>query len=67
MLRAAIGIVFAAAVFAQSSPDELIAAGHWKRARTVIEERYRADASDPLTCFLLSQIRNAFEIGRAHV
>ena len=46
---------------AQQSPAErLIAAGHWRRARTLAEERIREAPDDPLANLLLSQIRNAF-------
>jgi len=42
---------------AQSEAEDLIAAGHWKRARALVDPRQSHDA---LTQFLLSQIRNAF-------
>jgi tetratricopeptide (TPR) repeat protein len=51
---------------AQPSPAEilpaeaLIAAGHWKRARALVEVRIRENPNDALANFLLSQIRNAF-------
>jgi tetratricopeptide (TPR) repeat protein len=49
------------AAFAQQSPAEaLIEAGHWKRARTLVEARIKEAPDDPLANFLLSQIRNAF-------
>lgn len=47
-------------LFAQLSPDELIAAGHWKRARSIVESRFQDAPSDASNCFYLSQIRNAF-------
>ena len=47
--------------WAQSTePERLIEAGHWKRARAIVEARLREEADDPLASFLLSQIRNAF-------
>lgn len=44
----------------QSLPDRWIAAGHWKRARAAVEERFREHPDDALSNFLMSQIRNAF-------
>jgi tetratricopeptide (TPR) repeat protein len=44
----------------QSPAEELIEAGHWKRARTMVEARLREVPDDALSNFLLSQIRNAF-------
>lgn len=38
----------------------LIEAGHWKRARALVEPRLREAPEDPEANFLLSQIRNAF-------
>ena len=47
--------------WAQQSPAErLIEAGHWKRARTIVEGQIRVTPNDPSANFLLSQIRNAF-------
>jgi len=45
---------------AQSLPEKLIEAGHWKKARAIAEARLREDPRDALPNFLLSQIRNAF-------
>lgn len=57
-------IVFLLAVSAcaaqQPTAESLIAAGHWKRARVLVEERLRAAPDDPNALFLASQIRNAF-------
>jgi hypothetical protein len=51
--------------WAQQSPAErLIEAGHWMRARTLVEARIREAPDDPLANFLLSQIHNAFGGGR---
>jgi hypothetical protein len=47
-------------VAADSVPEQLIAAGHWKRARSLVEVRIHESPDDPLANFLLSQIRNAF-------
>jgi len=45
---------------AADSPEQLIEAGHWKRARELVEARIREEPNDPQANFLLSQIRNAF-------
>ncbi len=43
------------------SPAEvLIAGGHWKRARVLVETQIRENPNDALSNYLLSQIRNAF-------
>jgi tetratricopeptide (TPR) repeat protein len=44
----------------ESAPEKLIEAGHWKRARAIVEARIREAPNDPLANFLLSQVRNAF-------
>lgn len=44
----------------QTPAEKLIAEGHWKRARAIVEARYREAPNDPLANFLLSQVRNAF-------
>jgi Tfp pilus assembly protein PilF len=44
----------------QSPAERLIEAGHWKRARTLVETRLREVPADALSQFLLSQIRGAF-------
>ena len=43
-----------------SPAEKLIEAGHWKRARTIVEARLREAPDDALATFLLSQIRSAF-------
>jgi hypothetical protein len=45
---------------AQTEPERLIEAGHWKRARAMVEARLAEAPADPLANFLLSQVRNAF-------
>lgn len=40
--------------------ERLIEAGHWKRARALVEAGARRHPGDALTSFLLSQIHNAF-------
>jgi len=43
-----------------STAAKLIAAGHWKQARLLVEQRLREAPDDPDANFLASQIRNAF-------
>src|SRR5262249_9001422 len=51
----------AASASAQPSAAELlIDAGHWTRARAIVEARLREAPDSALDHFLLSQIRNAF-------
>ncbi len=50
----------AVALFAQSPAEDLIEAGHWKRARALVEARMREAPNDPLAIYLTSQIRFAF-------
>lgn len=59
----ALGLLLAVATPAADEPtlpEKLIVEGHWKRARTMVEARYREAPDDALANFLLSQIRNAF-------
>jgi tetratricopeptide (TPR) repeat protein len=44
----------------QTDPEKLIEAGHWKKARTIVEAELARNPDDALANFLLSQIRNAF-------
>jgi tetratricopeptide (TPR) repeat protein len=44
----------------QPDPEKLIDAGHWKKARAIVEARLSQNPNDALANFLLSQIRNAF-------
>jgi Tfp pilus assembly protein PilF len=47
--------------FAQdTTAEKLIEAGHWKRARAIVEQRLREAPDDARATFLLSQIRAAF-------
>jgi tetratricopeptide (TPR) repeat protein len=45
---------------AATHAEILIEAGHWKRARVLVEAAIHARPNDPLANFLLSQIRHAF-------
>ena len=49
-----------AAAAEQNSPEALIEAGHWKKARAIVEARADANLRDAAACFLLSQVRSAF-------
>ena len=44
----------------QTDAEKLIEAGHWKKARALVEAHLHQSPDDPLSNFLLSQIRNAF-------
>jgi tetratricopeptide (TPR) repeat protein len=55
-LTSAVGLAFAQ----QTAAEELIAAGHWKRVRTIVESMIRQSPDDPFANFLLSQVRAAF-------
>ncbi len=41
--------------------EALIRAGHWKRARGILEPRVKANPDDPQTCYLLAEVRMAFK------
>ena len=45
---------------AQTPAEDLIEAGHWKRARALVEARLAEAPGDPLAIYLMSQIRFAF-------
>jgi tetratricopeptide (TPR) repeat protein len=49
-----------ASVDDDASPEALIKAGHWKRARAVVEPRYRSNPDDPELNYLMSEINDAF-------
>jgi tetratricopeptide (TPR) repeat protein len=56
-----IGVLPAFSALAQQTdPEKLIEAGHWKRARTIVEAQLAQNPNDAPANFLLSQIRNAF-------
>ncbi len=42
------------------APEALIKAGHWKRARPLAEQAYRANPGDARAAFWLSQVQEAF-------
>ena len=60
MKPVALLLAAAAALGAQSPAEDLIEAGHWKRARALVEARLRQAPNDPLAICLTSQIRFAF-------
>jgi tetratricopeptide (TPR) repeat protein len=45
---------------AQTAPERMIVAGHWKQARAIVEQRIRENSRDALATYMLSMIRNAF-------
>jgi len=57
MKSALLWLLATAALGAQSPAEELIEAGHWKRARAMVEARMREAPNDPLAIYLMSQIR----------
>jgi tetratricopeptide (TPR) repeat protein len=60
-VRAILFVLAAAICLArEATPEELIEAGHWKRARALVERRLREAPEDPNAIYLSSQIRNAF-------
>ena len=42
------------------SPEALIKAGHWKRARVLLEQRYQGHPGDAPSAYWLSQVKAAF-------
>lgn len=42
-----------------ASPEALMDAGHWKRARAIAEPRYRANANDAPALYVLARIKQA--------
>lgn len=48
------------AVRAADDPDALIKAGHFKRARSIVEPRYKANGGDAELNYLMSEIEVAF-------
>ncbi len=60
-MRAFVLLLVPSLVLAQDTDAaKLIAAGHWKRARAIVERRIHQDPRDPEASFLLSQVRYAF-------
>jgi tetratricopeptide (TPR) repeat protein len=53
-------LLICACLYGETEAERLIEAGHWKRARAIVEARFREAPADPLANFLLSQVRNAF-------
>src|SRR6516165_5562626 len=60
LLAAAATVSAASGTDAQTPAERLIEAGHWKRARSLVEPEIRKRPRDALANFLMSQIRNAF-------
>lgn len=60
-MRSVLLLLAASTCLAQEiTAEKLIEAGHWKRARALVERRLEAAPDDPNALFLSSQIRNAF-------
>ena len=56
-----LAVALASRVFsADPLPEALIKAGHWKRARPLVEQRHRANPDDAQAAYLLSQVKMAF-------
>ncbi len=53
-------LAFCGLTRAQTPAEDLIEAGHWKRARTLVEARLKEAPNDPLAIFLTSQLNFAF-------
>ncbi|MBZ5586073.1 MAG: tetratricopeptide repeat protein [Acidobacteriia bacterium] len=56
-MRYLAGLVAVACFAAEPTPQALIESGHFKRARAILEPRYRANPKDPETLCLLSQLK----------
>lgn len=62
------GLWLGTAAFAQTSArngqnaevEALVRAGHWKRARAILEPQVKNHPDDPQSCYLLAEVRMAF-------
>jgi len=54
-------LLAAACMAAEPAPQALIEAGHFKRARALAEQRYRANPKDPETLWLMASVKQAFK------
>jgi tetratricopeptide (TPR) repeat protein len=54
------GLAALSAAETLSTAEALIEAGHWKRARAIVEPRVRQDPNDAQAAYLLSEIKQAF-------
>ena len=54
------GLSLPPALAADPAPEALIEAGHWKRARAALEQRYQANPNDAQAAYLLSEVKEAF-------
>lgn len=50
----------AARVGPNSEAEELVRAGHWKRARAILEPQVKAHPDDPQSCYLLAEVKESF-------
>lgn len=46
---------------ADNTPEALMEAGHWKRARAIVEPAYKANPNDAHLAHLLSRVKHAFD------
>lgn len=62
LVLTALGAILAAPAYAaDSAVESLLDAGHFKRARAILEPRLRANPNDGLTAHLLSRVRLAYD------
>src|SRR5215831_4275108 len=61
----ALALTLAVVAQADDSPQKLMEQGHFKRARPLIEERYRANPNDAETLWMMSRIKQAFGDAKA--
>jgi len=52
--------VLGAALASAADPQALIRAGHWKRARAILEPEIKLHPQDPMPAYLLAQVKMAF-------
>lgn len=57
----ALFLVGVASLPAQVSPEALIEKGHFKRARVLVEQRFRSDPKDPEGLWLMSSVKQAWK------
>jgi len=44
-----------------ADPEALILAGHWKRARAILEPLVKAHPENPRSCYLLAEVKMSFK------
>lgn len=53
-------LLLATALFAQDAPDTLLRDGHFKRARAVLDARFKVSPNDAETLWLMSRIKHVY-------